>query len=405
MLETILNERVIFVLMGALAVVGILSKCVVNVTLKRLVKAAGNMNKSSHPLMRLVRAKFEHASMVSDKVENVKVFVDKYLYEHKVLGIRLHSLRRLEKMAAGLCLISGAVGAGLEYSVNGPGDMVWQTGAAGAGLAVLVYLIHLSTDERYQMDAIRNYMVDYLENVCRHRYEKEKTNQKGIKVLTQEGIQTDFGVMPDEETRREVTYAETLVKEAGNIGEDYTEKHIREAGNTGEDYIEKHIREAGNTGEDYVEKHIQEAENTGEDYVEKHIRKMESSGRDYKEKQSEDNVYAVRKREPGSKKSAVDTFHAAELIADEAINAFRAAEAKKQTPVSQSDPMDEILAAEAKRGESVRDNIAELPAAEFVRETMEPARMEKPKAPRREKAEEELDRDIVIRRILEEFMA
>ena len=131
----------------------------------------------------------------------------------------------------------------------------------------------------------------------------------------------------------------------------------------------------------------------------------ESSGRDYKEKQSEDNVYAVRKREPGSKKSAVDTFHAAELIADEAINAFRAAEAKKQTPVSQSDPMDEILAAEAKRGESVRDNIAELPAAEFVRETMEPARMEKPKAPRREKAEEELDRDIVIRRILEEFMA
>lgn len=44
------------------------------------------MSKSNHPLMRLVRAKFEHACMISDTVENVGVFVDKYLYEYKVCG-------------------------------------------------------------------------------------------------------------------------------------------------------------------------------------------------------------------------------------------------------------------------------------------------------------------------------
>ena len=111
MLETMLDRHIIFVFMGILTAVGIMSKCIANVALKRLIRAAGNMNKSTHPLMRLVRAKFEHVSMISDKVENVSVFVDKYLYEYKVLGVRLHSWRRMEKTAAGLCLLAGAAGA------------------------------------------------------------------------------------------------------------------------------------------------------------------------------------------------------------------------------------------------------------------------------------------------------
>ena len=81
MLEVILEGRILYVLMGIVAAVGILSKIAVNLSLKRLVWAAGNMNKSNHPLMRLVKAKFEHACMVSDTVENVGVFVDKYLKE------------------------------------------------------------------------------------------------------------------------------------------------------------------------------------------------------------------------------------------------------------------------------------------------------------------------------------
>ena len=44
------------------------------------------------------------------------------------------------------------------------------------------------------MEAVRNYMVDYLENVCRHKY--EKTNQKEIKILAQEGTAADFTSMP-----------------------------------------------------------------------------------------------------------------------------------------------------------------------------------------------------------------
>lgn len=179
MLRMIVDKQIIVIALGVFTAAGILSKCMVNGVLARLVHAAGNMNKSNHPLMRLVRAKFEHACMVSEKVENVEVFVDKYLYSYKVFGIRLHSLRRLEKASALLCIAAGLLGAVITYSVYGMNDLVLQTGVIGAGLGILVYVFHLTTDENYRMQMARNYMVDYLQNVCLHRYEKARQKDKG----------------------------------------------------------------------------------------------------------------------------------------------------------------------------------------------------------------------------------
>ena len=85
-------------------------------------RGSGKYEQKHHPLMRLVRAKFEHACMISDTVENVGVFVDKYLYEYKVCGLRLHSLRRLEKMCSGLLIVTGLAGAGIICQVYGMGD-------------------------------------------------------------------------------------------------------------------------------------------------------------------------------------------------------------------------------------------------------------------------------------------
>lgn len=202
MLEMILDKHMIFVGIGVMAALGAVSKCIVNATLKRLVRAAGNMSKSTHPFMRLVRAKFEHACMVSETVENVGVFVDKYLYEYKVGGIKLHSFRRMENISVIFCMVFGVGGAFLEYSVHGMQDMVLQTAAAGLGTGIFVYLFHLTTDEGYRMAAVKNYMVDYLENVCLHRY--EKTCQKELKVMTPEAPAPEIHKMEEEKQEGEI---------------------------------------------------------------------------------------------------------------------------------------------------------------------------------------------------------
>lgn len=205
MLEMILDKHVIWVIIGLGAAAGVVSKCIVNVSLKRLVRGAGNMGKSTHPFMRLVRAKFEHACMVSEKVENVEAFVDKYLYEYRVAGLKLHSLQRMEVTAVGICMAAGILGGFLEYTGKGMNDEVLTTGAFGIGAGILLYLFHLTTDEKYSVSVVRNYMVDYLENVCLHRYEKAYQKETESKGKAPQEPQPELQPKPQPELQPELT--------------------------------------------------------------------------------------------------------------------------------------------------------------------------------------------------------
>ena len=191
---------------------------VVGRTLRKLVAAAESMGKSNHPLMRLVRAKFEHTCMISEKVENVGVFVDKYLYEYRVGGVRLHAWRRLQMAGAGLCLILGGVGAIISYRIKGATEQTAMIGGTGVALALIVFLVHMLTDEEYRLEAVRNYMVDYLENIYQHRYEKtykkevlaEEARSEEARIAESTRTQENAGMtkntrMPEEERMGENT--------------------------------------------------------------------------------------------------------------------------------------------------------------------------------------------------------
>ena len=218
MLELMLDRHVIYVLMGMSAFAGVVSKVVVGRTLRKLVAAAESMGKSNHPLMRLVRAKFEHTCMISEKVENVGVFVDKYLYEYRVGGVRLHAWRRLQMAGAGLCLILGGVGAIINYRIKGATEQTAMIGGTGVALALIVFLVHMLTDEEYRLEAVRNYMVDYLENIYQHRYEKtykkevlaEEARSEEARIAESARTQENAGMtkntrMPEEERMGENT--------------------------------------------------------------------------------------------------------------------------------------------------------------------------------------------------------
>ena len=216
MLELMLDRHVIYVLMGMSAFAGVVSKVVVGRTLRKLVAAAESMGKSNHPLMRLVRAKFEHTCMISEKVENVGVFVDKYLYEYRVGGVRLHAWRRLQMAGAGLCLILGVVGAIISYRIKGATEQTAMIGGTGVALALIVFLVHMLTDEEYRLEAVRNYMVDYLENIYQHRY--EKTYKK--EVLAEEARSAEARIEDSARTQENAGMTKnTRMPEEERIGE------------------------------------------------------------------------------------------------------------------------------------------------------------------------------------------
>lgn len=228
MLELMLDRHVIYVLMGMSAFAGVVSKVVVGRTLRKLVAAAESMGKSNHPLMRLVRAKFEHTCMISEKVENVGVFVDKYLYEYRIGGVRLHAWRRLQMAGAGLCLILGGVGAIISYRIKGATEQTAVIGGTGVALALIVFLVHMLTDEEYRLEAVRNYMVDYLENIYQHRYEKtykkevlaEEARSEEARIAESARIQENTGMTKNIRMPEEARMGEnTRMPEEARMGE------------------------------------------------------------------------------------------------------------------------------------------------------------------------------------------
>lgn len=177
MLKKIVETNVILWIMSVIIAIGILGKIITAVTLRKLVKASSEMGKSTHKLMKLVKAKFEHTIMVSEKVENIHAFVEKYIFEYCVCGLHLHTWRYLEKQSVWFCGVVGCVGAFLNYRFGSDTEIIFRyTMLAGVGMVVL-FLAYISTDENHQMDTIQVYMVDYLQNICAPRYQKQQALQ------------------------------------------------------------------------------------------------------------------------------------------------------------------------------------------------------------------------------------
>lgn len=193
------DSRVIIYLMAGIGVLGILAKIINQLTLYRLVRAAGNMPKSTHRLIKLVRAKYEHACMIHDSVENVDAFVEKYIYEYRGFLFRIHTWRQIEVLSVWFAGILAALGASVHYLSFGLTETVYQYIAAGIAEMVLLSVVMRLSDEPYKINAVKMYMVDYLENICAFRLKKQNQKEReSIDVIAAEnGGKNGFQPVPD----------------------------------------------------------------------------------------------------------------------------------------------------------------------------------------------------------------
>ena len=213
------DTRVITYLMAAVGVLGIIAKIVNHFTLNRLVKAAGNMPKSTHRLIKLVRAKYEHACMIRDSVENIDAFVEKYIYEYRGFLFRIHTWRQVEILSVWFAGILAALGASVLYFYSGCSESVYQYIAAGTAEVVLLSVVMRLSDEPYKVNAVKMYMTDYLENICTFRMRKQNTREReSIDVISAEG--SGKGIQASEENAeyKRPEYAKQEQRTAGRGG-------------------------------------------------------------------------------------------------------------------------------------------------------------------------------------------
>lgn len=173
MLETMVRNGIFFYVMGGLMFLGVIAKLVSHFTTRKMVKEAGEIHKSNHKLLKLVKAKFEHASMISDRVQNVEAFVDKYIYEYRIMGIRLYAWRGFAKKILWVILAIGLFDIFESYRMDGFGELFLSSIRITGILVMVLFLLCFITEEQTRLQAAKNYMVEYLENVCVRRYEKQ----------------------------------------------------------------------------------------------------------------------------------------------------------------------------------------------------------------------------------------
>lgn len=225
MLEMLMENQVMYYAMGVAAGIGVLSKLISQITIGRLVRAASKMSKSNHKFMRLVKAKFEHASMISDRVENVEVFLKKYIHEYKVFGIRLHTWMGMEKKTIWLASAIGSVWILSSYSMYGLGEQMLLSGAWTAGIIAALFLLYILGDESYRLAVMENYMRDFLENVYAHRYAKTQQQKelRQAEIIRMEENQAQE-IVQEEVPEELVPNAETVRSEQEKEREKYSQE-------------------------------------------------------------------------------------------------------------------------------------------------------------------------------------
>ena len=172
--EVIANTNVIRYLMAAMGILGVIAKLVNQVTLNRLIRAAGTMSKSTHRLIKLVKAKYEHACMVHDTVENTDAFVEKYIYEYRGFLFKIHTWRQIEILTVWFSGILALSGASADYLYYGAVEYI----AVGAAEMILLEVIRRMSDEPYKIQGVKMYMIDYLDNTCAVRQRRQRVTEK-----------------------------------------------------------------------------------------------------------------------------------------------------------------------------------------------------------------------------------
>ena len=248
MLEGLAGDtRVIVYLMAGIGVLGILAKIINQLTLYRLVRAAGNMPKSTHRLIKLVRAKYEHACMIHDSVENIDAFVEKYIYEYRGFLFRIHTWRQIEVLSVWFAGILAALGASVNYLSLGLTETVYQYIAAGIAEMVLLSVIMRLSDEPYKINAVKMYMVDYLENICAIRLKKQTQREReSIDVIAAEnggkgGGQTVSDARSQEEGFRKKARSARVIQ-TNNASEVQSNVQAAVSSDSGEDQAKSAVK-------------------------------------------------------------------------------------------------------------------------------------------------------------------
>lgn len=180
MLERLLNKNILIYTILGVFCLGIILKFILYIGYLRMIKASRNIEQTENKTLRNMRIKFETFHKLKIGVNNVDVFVDKQLINHKTCGLWLITWEKLSGQVDILCVIvactSVLTGLILETS------RVWILSVLTVGFITSGLLIfsECMLNKNIKREMIRLNILDYFDNFLKPRIEQEESNPEII---------------------------------------------------------------------------------------------------------------------------------------------------------------------------------------------------------------------------------
>lgn len=171
--KELFESNIIIYIMCGLFGFGVLLKFILSLIYSGLIRASENMGSAKNKLTQLMKLKFETFYKLKIGVNNVDIFVDKYVYHHKFCGVLLSTWENIGGQVLMLCLLIGSVSSilGLIYECGKTQILsVFSVGIVTSGLLIVMEgILNISSKK----ELIRLNMKDYLENFLKVRLEQQ----------------------------------------------------------------------------------------------------------------------------------------------------------------------------------------------------------------------------------------
>lgn len=178
-------REILYLIIG-LGSICVLIKLFVSRMYRRLIRAAGQMGKSEHPLMKMLIKKFETCYQLKMGVENVEIFVDKYLNSYRAAGVHLYTWEVLGDVMFGITLLTSLL-ANLYIAVlYSDRRLMMEFLFAGIAVCGIIILEDICLNLRFRRRRLLVEIRDYLENVYRPRLENQVFKREEMEAYRRE---------------------------------------------------------------------------------------------------------------------------------------------------------------------------------------------------------------------------
>ncbi|MFV0342088.1 MAG: hypothetical protein ACK5JH_04245 [Anaerocolumna sp.] len=193
MVQELFDKNVFIYIMFGLLGGGIFLKLILTIIYSRLVKASDNMSTSKNKLTKTMKKKFEACFKLKIGVNNVDIFVDKYVYRQRFCGILLSTWDNICGQILILCLLIGSISTimGLVYECGK--QQILSTFSVGILTSGLLIFLEGLTNIGAKKELLRLNMKDYLENILKVRLEQENESPELIEEYKKEYLNEEYG--------------------------------------------------------------------------------------------------------------------------------------------------------------------------------------------------------------------